>query len=473
MIKISHIQKVLTRLTSLSFKTKSTSGYELLNLEGRPLVEIKHDQEGNNSQETVSGASNEATQTWANGLRGLAAFLVMIHHSIAAFNLEATVALKDPDGTVHFWQWPILRAAISSDFLVQVFFVLSGYVLSYRPLYRLSKRPQKVESVHSSLASACLRRIFRLLPPPVTAVMISHIILLGGGFDMARAKEVCSSWTKDTVPRWITSNWREQTLEALKSMVAIWYEERTKSEYDAVLWTMPEELRGSMYIYLFLLATSSLKRRFRVILALALALVNLLMKKLSILPFISGIFMAELHISQSERRGSPINRILVYLGRLAIFITLMIGLFFGSIPGYPTTEMKSTAWSSAMFRVMSRLYSQDEPQVKALYTLMGSTLAVFAISQWSCAKKLLSTRSLQFLGRISFSLYVIHVPLLLSGGISLVWNFRHSGVSNTLSVFLMLPFWIGTVIIVSLIMTKYIDEKAVTFSHTLERYWRV
>lgn len=470
MIKFSHVDKVLTRITSFRFNSKSTPVYESLPLEEQPLGGNTYSQEGNHVQENLSTAPTEVTQAWANGLRGLAAFCVMIHHSIAVFNLEATMDVADPDGTVHLWQRPILRAAISSNFLVQVFFVLSGYVLSYRPLHRISKSPLKVESVHSSLASACLRRTFRLLPPPMVAIMISHIILLSGGFDQKRAKIVGSTWTDDTVPHWVTTNWREQTLESLKSMVVIWYQERTASEYDAVLWTMPEELKGSMYTYLFLFATSSVKRRFRVMLAVALALVNLFMKNLLLLPFISGILIAELHVSQSERRGSQIPRTLIYLGRLATFLTLMIGLFFGSVP---SGKMKLSSWSSLMFRVMSRLYSGNELQVKALYNLMGSTLAVLAISQWPIAKHLLSTRPLQFLGRISFSLYVIHVPLLLSGGISLVWNLRKAGVSNTLSVCLMLPFWIGAVFIVSWVMTKFVDEKAIKFSHTLERYWSV
>ncbi|EGG01288.1 uncharacterized protein MELLADRAFT_111106 [Melampsora larici-populina 98AG31] len=431
-------------MTGFGFNTKTPAAYQSVNSEEEPLSTNEYEQEENQVQEIIPCPSKELTQTWANGLRGLAAFCIMIHHSIVAFNSEATLNTKDPDGTVHFWQWPILRAVISPTFLVNVFFVLSGYVLSYRTLYRVGQGHLEAGPVQSSLASASLRRIFRLLPPPVTSIAISHIILLSGGFDLTRAKKVCSWWGPAYTPRWITSNWLEQTLESLKSMAVIWYRTETESQYNNVLWTMPEELRGSMNVFLFLLATSSLKRRFRAMLAVGLGLVNLFMKEMSILPFISGILIAELQVSQSER--------------------------------IPFFEMKSSSWSLWMFRVMSRFYNKDDFQeyrVKTLYYIMGGTLTVLSISQCTTAKRILSTRPLQFLGRISFSLYVIHVPLLLSLGVSLVSNFRDLGVSNTFSIFLMLPFWVGLVIMFSWLMTRFVDEKAIAFSRALERYWSV
>lgn len=62
-----------------------------------------------------SYTSKQPEQEWANGLRGLAAFLVMTHHLIVSFNEHAALSTQDADGTVHFWQWPILRVFISPE----------------------------------------------------------------------------------------------------------------------------------------------------------------------------------------------------------------------------------------------------------------------------------------------------------------------------------------------------------------------
>ncbi|EGG09444.1 uncharacterized protein MELLADRAFT_95920 [Melampsora larici-populina 98AG31] len=468
MFKRSDIDSALARMNFFGFKTKPRADYEIVALEDQPLGESRsHEQEEEHVQEAKSSKSD--TQHWANGLRGLAALCVMIHHGIVAFNSEATLETNDPDGTVHFWQWPILRSFISPNFLVTLFFVLSGYVLSYRPLHRISTKPSDSISVRNSLASACLRRIFRLAPPPLFSIIISHTILLGGGFDQTRAAKLGTWWTTDHIPRFVTPNWHAQTVECLKTMVNLWYDSQTKSQYNVVLWTMREEFLGSLNVFLILLATSNLQRRFRVMLVIALGLVNLYRKALGLLPFLFGILIAEIQVSRSESSPLKINRNKPCgnLRSLAMAAMLMVGLFFGSVPYFAMTK---ASWSRSMFQAMSR-YSKDEFEVKQAYNTMGGCLTVLSISQWPASQQLFSTRLLQFLGRISYSLYVVHVPLLLSVGVSLVWRFRSWGISNTLSVFLMTPFWVGWVIALSWFMAKFIDEKAITFSHALERAW--
>ncbi|EGG04024.1 uncharacterized protein MELLADRAFT_89709 [Melampsora larici-populina 98AG31] len=466
MFNRDHIDKALARMNLFGFKTKSGGEYEILALEDHLLEERRHQPE--EEQDQATNSSKGVTQHWANGLRGLAAFCVMIHHGIVAFNSEAVLDTNDPDGTVHFWQWPILRSFISPSFLVTLFFVLSGYVLSYRPLHRISTNPSDSISVRNSLASACLRRIVRLAPPPLFSLIVSHTILLSGGFDQTRAAKVGTWWTIDHIPRFVTPNWHAQTVECLKFMVNLWYDAGNKTQYNVVLWTMREEFLGSLNVFLVLLAISNLQLRFRVMLVIALGLVNLCHNEVAFLPFLLGILIAELQVSQSQPTQPTFNRrniLCGYLRSSAMGATLIVGLFFGSVPWL---EMTGASWSRWMFQVMSR-YSEDEFEVKQAYNIMGGCLTVLTISRWPAAQQFFSTRPLQFLGRISFSLYVIHAPLLLSVGVSLAWRFQTWGISDTLSTFLMVPFWVGCVIAFSWLMTKYLDEKAITFSHALER----
>lgn len=98
-----------------------------------------------------------------------------------------------------------------------------GYVLSYRVLYRLNQGCVP-SIIRDSLASASLRRIFRLLPLAAFSIIFSHIILLCGGYDLANSKKIGWWWIENCTPHWITTNWFSQTLEALKDIVSqpIW-----------------------------------------------------------------------------------------------------------------------------------------------------------------------------------------------------------------------------------------------------------
>lgn len=83
-------------------------------------------------------------------LRGLAALVVCVQHAMSVFADDAPSAVKDA-----------LLAAFNSAAAVIFFFVLSGYVLG-RALER-----------DGALASYLGRRLFRLIPPFVAAVLFA------------------------------------------------------------------------------------------------------------------------------------------------------------------------------------------------------------------------------------------------------------------------------------------------------------
>ncbi|KAG0140097.1 hypothetical protein CROQUDRAFT_53768 [Cronartium quercuum f. sp. fusiforme G11] len=447
-----------------------TVDYALLNMEDEQAVHATH-QEDKHIQQVGSHMEKELTQDWANGLRGLAALLVTFHHLVVAFNTHATLNTSDADGTVHFWQWPIIRAFTSPNFMVTIFFVLSaGYVLSYRPLHRLEQSPLAAVSVRDSLASACLRRIFRLLPPAAMSIFLSHVILLAGGFDRARSGKVGDWWVAQCTPRWVSKSWLGQTIEALRTVVLIWHQKMIFSRYNVVLWTMPEELQGSLRVYLFLLATSKLQRKFRTMLAIGLALVQLITKETSTLQFIMGLLIAELQVAQSNQLNEGTTRECTWARSFLNFFALLIALMCGSVP---YLEMKKAGWSKRMYLILAKVYSSEEEEVKSLYLVIGGVLMILTISQWPTVREIFSTQPLQFLGKISFSLYVIHVPLLLSFGMWLPIQLRQLGVSETFSIVLMAPCWYGLALALSWLMTKFVDERSVYISHQLEVVWGV
>lgn len=256
--------------------------------------------------------------------------------------------------------------------------------------------------------------------------------------------------------------------------IVIWIQVRSQpviaSSYDLVLWTITEELRGSLKVYIFLMATTRLKRHNRVMCAIGILIGHTLSKEIGFMNFLIGVMIAEFHVMQLTepgRRSKPITKLLPRLLEMnfKIFI-LCLALFFGS---YSTLEVfHHASWSEKMYRVLSGVYSSNTEEVGEIYLFIGTTLLLSLITQSKTAQRILSTGPLQFLGRISYSMYLLHVPLILSLGITLVFYFRWFGLSDLLSVWLMIPFLINATISISYIFTRFVDEKIIRWSHEIE-----
>lgn len=57
----------------------------------------------------------EPIQEWANGLRGVAASLVLVHHMLIVFDIRATQTSTEVDQSIRIWEWPILRAFVNRN----------------------------------------------------------------------------------------------------------------------------------------------------------------------------------------------------------------------------------------------------------------------------------------------------------------------------------------------------------------------
>jgi peptidoglycan/LPS O-acetylase OafA/YrhL len=73
---------------------------------------------------------------------------------------------------------PILRIIHSGRFMVVIFFVISGYVLSYRGLQLA--REGKTEKLLESLSSSVFRRWLRLHLPVTVSTFIAFLLARGG-----------------------------------------------------------------------------------------------------------------------------------------------------------------------------------------------------------------------------------------------------------------------------------------------------
>lgn len=193
--------------------------------------------------------------------------------------------------------------------------------------------------------------------------------------------------------------------------------------HDPHTWTIPKELRGSMVLYTFLLGTASMKARWRLGAAVGLAVYAICLGYWDMGVFVGGMLFSEYdHLKTVEpstlsnddrilatsirRRGfSPRKE------RLLRWTAIVAALYLLSYPdaaGEFTPGFRTLAWLAPRWYV---------PVSKWMfYQALGALLLVPCVLRSPTLRWLLESRPAQYLGRISFSFYLIHGPVLHSFG---------------------------------------------------------
>ena len=117
-------------------------------------------------------------------------------HSMLAFAVDLAPPANE-DGSISLIQLPFFRLVGAGHTCVEIFFLLSGFVCSLKPL-RLA-RAMKPEEVRTVIAGSAVRRVFRLMVPCTIATVISWILAQLGAYAMAQS--VGYDWLHYTSPR--------------------------------------------------------------------------------------------------------------------------------------------------------------------------------------------------------------------------------------------------------------------------------
>lgn len=114
---------------------------------------------------------------YLDGMRGLAAlFVFFCHYFYQAFKIAFSWGCDDDN--FHFLKLPFLRLWYQGPPAVCVFFIISGYALSYRPL-KLA-RNGALSDFATTMSSMTFRRAIRLyIPTAISTFMIIGLLRLG------------------------------------------------------------------------------------------------------------------------------------------------------------------------------------------------------------------------------------------------------------------------------------------------------
>jgi peptidoglycan/LPS O-acetylase OafA/YrhL len=324
-----------------------------------------------------------------DGLRGLAALVVLVYHLRLAFFPSTATYVKDHLG---FMPWPfarfvrlMLEGLSNGSFSVYIFWVMSAFVLALQ--FFNKSRLREVVLAHDYLENATLRRFPRLLIPVLASVMFAYGLMSLG---LMYNHELTHLLTSAQESVWLSNcyNFKPGFWDAL--LAGSWssfFDYGSSSTYNNVLWTMKPELFGSLFLFSFLGLFGHGK--IRIFLYPVLAVFSFYLRVFWLESFIAGILLCDLYVNL-PRIPAPSR----WLGSVIIVVRR-------------NSYLSALAWSFFILLAGLRNYGG------VLYTILAFFAISFAVIS-APSQRLLSTPPVLFLGKISFGLYLVHVPVICS-----------------------------------------------------------
>jgi peptidoglycan/LPS O-acetylase OafA/YrhL len=369
---------------------------------------------------------------YLDGLRGWASMVVVLYHFILAFYPALYSAQPEESHFPNLIDCTIATSPYSifynGHFCVCIFFCLSGFVLSYKYLK---------EGDPEVIISSAVKRYFRLLIPVLFSILLVFLL------------QKCSFFFHDAVAdktfsiRWLKGFWKtDHTLKQMLDNAFIQVFFNQDIAYNTVLWTMRTELLGSYLVFSLLALFSRLRHRFLIYGFIAVVFLKVFL--FHYVGFLAGMIICDLYISKPK--------FLYWISKRGINGTLLaIGTFLGSCPSVITKK------SIYAYFTLRGEYAPD------FYHVAGSLFILTAFLGNRTIQNLFSSKWSLHLGRCSFSMYLLHVPVIGSIGCFLFLKTEGMG-SYHQQVFFVFVVYLLVVLVSSYYMTKYVDKNGIRLS---------
>ena len=340
--------------------------------------------------------------SYLDGLRGLASFIVFIcHYTEPNHGYFVPAYGRNGDNIPSsFLQLPYVRIIYSGRPMVHIFFVISGFVLSYKPLKSIHQGSQ--EKCFTVLASSTFRRPIRLFLPCIIDTFVIAVLMQFG----ALYKPVPSNWVA----------MRDWVVGVFYRVCWPWdWDHEMWPPFDGHLWTIPIEFNHSMLLFLAIMCMSRLRLLLRQAFVVAIMVYGIACGRWATLEFFGGMFLAEMHVlrsMQSEGYTSPKNsrwaRAWPTLKTVLCVLALLVGFYIGGWPNFNPDKTWGIAFLNSI--TPTPFLGGDMPQ--RLWFALGALLIVWACGELAIVRRMLEGPFAQYCGRVSYAIYIVHGPFL-------------------------------------------------------------
>ncbi|KAK4160408.1 acyltransferase family-domain-containing protein [Cladorrhinum sp. PSN259] len=343
---------------------------------------------------------------YLDGIRGFAAFLVYWHHhQLWAHNPMQKVFIESGWGYLgryHFMSFPFVRIFFQGGhFAVGTFFVISGYVLSAKPLSLIHAGEQA--KLADNVGSALFRRWLRLYIPIFATTWIHMTFSYATGMWLGSLTFTLKKTYLGQMWDW----WCQ-----FKNFSFLFYEgDRPSLSYNYHLWSIPIEMKGSIIIYAAVLALAKCNKNARLwFQGLLIFYFLYIVDGWYCALFMAGMLLNDLQLLESKQELPEFfDRFRPYK-TLIFYHLFVVALYLGGVPAHKI-EIEDLRTNPGWY-YLSFLKSQSIFDPKWFYIFFAATFLVASVAHIGWLKRFFETRFCQYLGRISFSLYLVHGPIL-------------------------------------------------------------
>lgn len=313
--------------------------------------------------------------------RGIAAFIVLIEHFFLAFSPYTTGKidiLRNTESIIGQWFYVFFNGTAAVIF----FFSLSGFVLCWS--YFNHENPKK-------LLHAAIKRVPRLSAIVTITTIISFILFKYDLYYFHEASKLNSSpWLNTFAFKILTPEFEPNFLKALIEGLTTFF--TGQKNYNPVLWTMKPEFFGSMVVFtLAYFISRVLGYRYLLFTFAILSILAICFSKY-MFPFVIGTFLS-VYLAKNKSQ-------ITFTSALTLIV---IGLY---MLGYLIPE-KAYVWVS-IIPASLKTYFQTS------FHTFGSICIIYATMTNRRLFQSLNGRFFRFLGKLSFSIYLVHFLVICS-----------------------------------------------------------
>ncbi|KEF53522.1 uncharacterized protein A1O9_10497 [Exophiala aquamarina CBS 119918] len=313
-------------------------------------------------------------------------------------------------------QYPFIRILTSNRGMVDLFFVISGYVLSFRMLKMMRQRD--AGNFLQTLASSTFRRFLRLYVPTGIATFIAMLGVYMGRIPTAAKLATFQLQLWDWI---IDTFFASSPFADLKGW---WYPGLFRTKYLDQMWTIPVEFRGSMVLFTFCAASCKLSVRGRMIFTWIAILACYCWNVIYVALFLLGLFVAELSLewSKAARQVQHHNRLEFPTARRrlarsgvpnAMLVCIFVfSLFLLSQPHEPGFGSDGPFPWQYLTRLTPSWYGGPGEPKEHFWLSIGAFLLVFSLEFYPVLQTPLRWKFSLYLGDLSFGLYAMH-PIVI------------------------------------------------------------
>lgn len=327
---------------------------------------------------------------YLDGLRGVAAFIVYIFHwSYLWFPFLRKGFGSSPTSEDLFIQRPVIRFIHSGRASVTLFFVISGYVITLKTLSTIhAGQPGTALEV---LSGSLFRRPLRLYLPIIVQTLIILVLvrwnMIDGDISGARPPPRADNLHDQLQHWWVHFCKMVNPFRVIAGRTNLY-----GNPYDGHLWTIPTEFKGSLLVFLFLLAFARTRRWLHLLVVIGSISWLAQLGELDMALFCAGMVLAELslvlppggrqkeasltEIQQPHGKGPRAARLVIVIRHVMTLAFFVVALHLMS---YPETGGPSSPGFRTISKWVPEFYAGREEPIQWFWISTGSVLFILAL----------------------------------------------------------------------------------------------